>query len=284
MKPITNNPGDHKNRKHFNKAIRIRNLGHSYGGRPILDNIELDIDSGHFYVLLGKNGSGKSTLFRLIAGFLTNTEGTIELMDRPAKSLSDRERARYLGFLPQHHWPVFPFTVQDVVLTGRAGHIRFLPREVDRNSVNDALSRIGISHLKKRVFTELSGGEQQLVMLARVLAQQPRIILLDEPISHLDLAYQALVMSILRSLASEGFTVFAILHDPNIAMLYADRLVCLKDGRLIEDGTGAAIKPETLQSVYGMGLTSFTFQGKNLVLPYYSVESPNGNAGMKHFR
>ncbi len=131
----------------------------------------------------------------------------------------------------------------------------------------EALARIGIDTLGDRLFPELSGGEQQLVMLARVLAQRPQIILLDEPISHLDLAFQARVMTILRALVGEGYSVVAILHDPNIAALYADRLICLKDGSLLEGGTGATLRPEVLEAVYGMRLNSLQFRGRTLVLP-----------------
>jgi iron complex transport system ATP-binding protein len=172
-----------------------------------------------------------------------------------------------LGFLPQQHRPVFPFTVNDVVLTGRAGSVRFSPRTDDLALADQALTRIGIDHLGDRLFTELSGGEQQLVMLPRVLAQRPAIILLDEPISHLDLAYQARVMKVIRALVEEGITVVAILHDPNIAALHADHLVCLKDGRILEGGTGATLRPEVLEMIYDVQLTSLQFRGKTLVLP-----------------
>jgi iron complex transport system ATP-binding protein len=181
-------------------AISIRNLSYRYGNQAVLENIDVNIAAGRFTVVLGKNGSGKSTLFRLIAGFLKCSEGEISLLGRAIATFSDRERARILGFLPQRHRPVFPFTVLDVVLTGRAGHVQFTPKKEDRLLAHEALARIGIEVLENRLFTELSGGEQQLVMLARILAQKPQIILLDEPISHLDFAYQAKVMAIIGEL------------------------------------------------------------------------------------
>lgn len=248
-------------------AITITGLAHRYGHRPILEGIDLTIEAGHFSVVLGKNGCGKSTLLRLIAGFEPLTTGRVCLFGRPLAAMPARQRAELLGFMAQQHRAVFPFTVTDVVLTGRAGRIRFNPGEEDSKAAAAALERIGIAHLAKRLFPELSGGEQQLVMLARVLAQQPRIILLDEPINHLDLAYQARVMNLLRSLCDDGYTVVAILHDPNLATLYADRLICLSQGRVFADsGSGGALALATLEAVYGMSLAPVTFRGRTLVL------------------
>lgn len=248
-------------------AIAIAAVGLSYGSREILSGIDLNIDAGRFTVLLGRNGCGKSTLFRLVAGFTPLSAGEVRIFGQPLSIMKPRDRSRLLGFMAQQHRAVFPFTVTDVVLTGRAGQIRFAPGASDRQAAEAALERIGIKHLASRLFTELSGGEQQLVMLARVLAQQPRIILLDEPINHLDLAYQARVMTLLRSLCDEGFTVVAILHDPNVATLYGDRLVCLAGGRIVADsGDGGSLTPQTLEMVYGMRLVPVEFRGKTLVL------------------
>lgn len=254
-------------------AIHISNLSYRYGNQAILEHIDVDIAAGRFTVILGKNGSGKSTLFRLIAGFLKSNDGEITLLGRSIATFSDRERARILGFLPQHHRPVFPFTVLDVVLTGRAGHVQFTPKEEDRLIAHKALVRIGIEALERRLFTELSGGEQQLVMLARILAQGPQIILLDEPISHLDFAYQAKVMDIIGELVRENITVVAILHDPNIAALYGDDFLCLKNGRLIDGYDRRSIPPEVLEKVYGIKLTVIQFAERNLVMPVREVNN-----------
>lgn len=140
---IDNPPGYHATPP----AIRIRALCHDYGERRILNHIDLDIAAGRLTVLLGKNGSGKSTLFRLLAGFLPTAKGTIELLGHPSESLTGRQRAQLLGFLPQQHRPVFPFTVRDVVLTGRAGQVRFTPKAEDLEEAEASLTRIGIEHL-----------------------------------------------------------------------------------------------------------------------------------------
>jgi iron complex transport system ATP-binding protein len=253
------------------QAVRLRGVFFRYGGRLILEGIDLDIEAGHFTVLLGCNGSGKSTLFRLIAGFLPipRDGGTIELFGLPAAQLSGRRRAERIGFLPQHHRPVFPFSVLDVVLTGRAGRIRFMPTGEDAAIARRALDRIGIGHLADRLFTELSGGEQQLAMIARLLAQEPQLILLDEPINHLDLAYQAKVLGALADLRAEGYTIMAILHDPNIATLFADRLICLQNGKMFADsGRDSTLAAAVLQAVYGISTIEVDYQGKTLIFPH----------------
>ena len=172
-------------------AITVEKLSFAYEERPILDEISLEIPSGQFTVLLGKNGSGKSTLMRILGGMLEFERGEVRIMGEELRSFSTRGRAKVLGYLPQHHRPVFPFAVEDVVLTGRASYVSYAPRQEDLDIAVEALRRIGILHLRERPYTELSGGEQQMVRIARVLAQQPRLILLDEPTSHLDFLNQA---------------------------------------------------------------------------------------------
>ena len=205
-------------------AIQVEKLSFAYDGRPILNEISLEIPAGQFTVLLGKNGSGKSTLMRILGGFLEFEHGAVQIMGEEIRSFSSRRRARVLGYLPQHHRPIFPFSVQDVVLTGRASYVSYVPKQEDVEIGIAALERVGIIHLKDRPYTELSGGEQQLVRIARVLAQQPRLILLDEPSSHLDFLNQAHLLRLIRELVDADLTVLAVLHDPNSAFLYGDPL------------------------------------------------------------
>ena len=150
-------------------AIQVEKLSFAYDGRPILNEISLEIPAGQFTVLLGKNGSGKSTLMRILGGFLEFERGAVQIMGEEIRSFSSRRRARILGYLPQHHRPIFPFSVQDVVLTGRASYVSYVPKQEDVEIGIAALERVGIIHLKDRPYTELSGGEQQLVRIARVL-------------------------------------------------------------------------------------------------------------------
>lgn len=249
-------------------GVQISHLTFGYSGREVLSDISLKLEKGCFTVILGRNGSGKSTLFRIMAGILKPWKGSLEIAGRPMERLSLRQRARILGFLPQQHRPVFPFRVEDVVLTGRAGRIALTPGREDRRAAREAMERIGIGHLRRCMFTELSGGEQQLVMIARVLAQNPAIVLLDEPTSHLDFYYQAKVMGIIRELVAQGLTAVAVLHDPNLAMLYGQRLLFLRKGRLVESSEeGERGDVRILEQVYGMALELVTHHGSHFVVP-----------------
>lgn len=248
-------------------AVQVRGLTFEYAHRRVLASVDLTIPRGRFTVVLGRNGSGKSTLFRILGGFLRPHQGEITIFDQPARNLDTRGRARLMGFLPQHHRVVFPFKAEEVVLTGRAGHIRFTPDREDLRLAREAMARIGIDHLGQRVFTELSGGEQQLVMIARVLAQDPPILLFDEPTSHLDYYYQARVMTIIRSLVDQGRTVAAVLHDPNLAVLYADRCACLKEGQIVHESGVRELTGELLTRVYGIPLQALPWGRRTVFLP-----------------
>ena len=213
-------------------AIRIRDVNFGYGEKLVLRNISLQIPEGKFTVIIGKNGSGKSTLLKLMGGLLDPRRGFIEILRRDLKTLSIRARARLIGFLSQIHQPVFPFLVEDVVLTGRASYVFSVPDTLDRQEARNAMSLLGITELGKRHYNELSSGERQLVMVARVLAQKPKVILLDEPTSHLDLPNQARLLKIVKDLVISGLTVVAVLHDPSMAFLYGDNFVFLKHGEI----------------------------------------------------
>ena len=249
-------------------AIQVENLSFAYEERLVLNDISLEIPAGQFTVLLGQNGSGKSTLMRILGGFLDFKRGKVHIMGEEIRSFSSRRRARVLGFLPQHHRPVFPFSVQDVVLTGRASYVSYIPKHEDVEISIAALERIGIIHLKERPYTDLSGGEQQLVHIARVLAQQPRLILLDEPSSHLDFLNQAHLLGLIRELVNADLTVLAILHDPNSAFLYGDHFIFLKDGAM--ERLSAAERPwdrEFLERIYDTKMDSIPYGDRAFVVP-----------------
>ncbi len=250
------------------RLLTCHHLSFSYGGRRVLDNVTVEIQPGQFTIVLGRNGSGKSTLLRIMAGLLNPEQGTVQVMGRELGDLTLRERARIIGYLPQFHRPIFPFSVEDVVLTGRASYVNLIPGQEDRQKALMALEKVGVSHLRWRPFTELSGGEQQLVMIARVLAQEPQIVLLDEPTAHLDFVNQAHVLRLIRELAGSELAVVAVLHDPNIAFLYGDRFVFIKDGQI--ESWSSSQKPwdaEVLQRVYGTELRSIPYRDRALVVP-----------------
>jgi iron complex transport system ATP-binding protein len=250
-------------------AISINNLSFSYNENVVLQDTSIDIEASRFTVILGKNGSGKSTLLRIIAGLLPCKKGEILINGNDLRHLNLKNRARMFGFLGQKHKAVFPFTVEQVVLTGRSGYINFVPKTKDVDISMEAIQRTGILHLKDHIYTELSGGEQQLVMIARVLAQEPKILLLDEPTTHLDFSNQIKLMTLLRELTANNLTVVAVLHDPNIAFLYGNDFIFVRNGKLIRP------KEPTnpwdagfLETIYENKLQSIPYAGKALIVPW----------------
>jgi len=253
-------------------AVVLEKVGFEYDGTPVLRDISFVVHEGKFTALLGKNGSGKSTLLRLIAGLLPLKIGRIEILGQDLHRLSLSQRARLIGYLPQFHSPVFPFTVEEVVLTGRASYVFSTPSRRDREKAGLAIAEVGLEELRKRPYTELSGGERQLVMIARVLAQEPRVILLDEPLSHLDLANQARFLSLIKKLTASGMTILAVLHDPNAAFLSGDHFIFLKGGQVLEVEKGEAPwNAEFLSEVYGTPIETIPFRDRSLIVAFDPV-------------
>lgn len=196
--------------------------------------------------IVGPNGSGKSTLLKLAAGLLTPGEGAVELEGRSVARLRRVELARRLGFLPQECPVLFDYTVEQVAAMGRHAHggVLELANPADRKAVDRALADVGLEPLRNRPLSHLSGGERRRAWLASALAQEPGILLLDEPTQALDLHQAAAVMEVLARKAAAGLRVVAVLHDLNLAALFCDRLVLLQDGKIAADGTPAEILTE----------------------------------------
>jgi iron complex transport system ATP-binding protein len=250
------------------KAISINNLSFSYSDNLVLTDASIDIEASKLTVILGKNGSGKSTLLRILAGLIPYKNGQIQINDRELKTINLRNRAKLFGFLGQKHKAVFPFTVEQVVITGRSGFVNFVPKENDIEATVNAIKKTGIIHLKDRNYTDLSGGEQQLVMIARVLAQEPEILLLDEPTTHLDFCNQIKLLSLLKELTVNKLTVVTVLHDPNIAFLYGDDFIFVKNGILTKPDE--PVKPwdaAFLKEIYESELQSIPYSGRALIVP-----------------
>jgi iron complex transport system ATP-binding protein len=253
----------------LDKAISVRDLTFAYSGlRPILENADIDIESGKLTFILGPNGSGKSTFLKILAGLLPYQHGSILIAGKESRMLSFSERSKLTGILSQSHKPVFPFSVSDVVLTGRAGFINYIPKKKDTDAVGLAMEKTGILHLENRNYAELSGGEQQLVMIARLLAQEPKILLLDEPTSHLDFINQSHLVKLLKKLVTEGLTIAAVIHDPNLAFLFGDDFLFVKDHKVIRSGDNSgAWDIEFLKTIYNGNIEAIPHNGKMLLIP-----------------
>ena len=213
-------------------------LSVGYGARTVGHNLSLALAAGEVMALLGPNGCGKTTLLKTLLGLLPPRTGTIELAGRPLAQHDLSERARLMAYVPQSQQATFGFVALDMVLMGRTAHQGLLarPSAHDRSVAAAALQRLGIAHLAEQSVHRISGGERQLVLIARALAQEPRAILLDEPTASLDFGNQGRVMQAIRELAQQGLAVLFTTHDPNHALRYAHRAALMRDGSLLATG------------------------------------------------
>ncbi|MBR0694643.1 ABC transporter ATP-binding protein [Bradyrhizobium lablabi] len=249
-----------------------RDLTIGYGDRVVGTQLDISLKSGEVLALLGPNGGGKTTLLKTLLGLLPPKGGEIELGGRPLASFTSRERARRIAYVPQSHTATFAFTVETVVLMGRTAHGSLFsrPTAADRAIAARMLERLGIAHLADRPSTEISGGERQLTLLARALAQEPQFIVLDEPTASLDFGNQGRVMHEIRALGRSGHGVLFTTHDPNHAMRAADRAFLLRQGMRIADGEIRSVLTRMqLEELYGTKLTVFQDRdsGESAFLP-----------------
>jgi len=253
----------------MSKSIHIENLSFAYGKETILRDVNVSFPEGKFSVILGRNGSGKSTLFNVIAGLEKQYDGAVMIGETERRKWKiGKSNTLKLGFLNQFHQTTFPFQVADVILTGRASFSRFSPGREDFEAVDRILDKFNLTHLKHKSYTSLSGGERQLVLLCRVLVQQPDLLLLDEPTNHLDLKYQIAVLQTAKELVNEGTTVLCVMHDPNMAFLFGDHFYLMQDNTLVDlqDKDREQVR-EILEQTYQLPLVSLENQGKWMFTP-----------------
>jgi iron complex transport system ATP-binding protein len=235
-------------------ALELRQVGFGYGRDPVVQDVSFAVAAGEFLGVIGPNGSGKSTLLRLISGYLRPWRGQVLVQGQAVERYERRQLGRLIGAVPQETAVTFPFSVTEMVLFGRTPHAGGFgfDRDSDLAAAQRAMQRTETAHLARRAVTELSGGERQRVILARALAQEPSILLLDEPAAFLDIRHAVEMYDLLRDLQREGMTVVSVLHDLNMAALYCDRLLLLQDGRVARAGTPAeVITYANLTEVYG---------------------------------
>jgi iron complex transport system ATP-binding protein len=237
--------------------LAAHDLAIGYRDRVVGSGLEVSLKTGEVLALLGPNGSGKTTLLKTLLGLLPPRSGEVRLGHRKLASHSARERARRIAYVPQSHTATFAFTVETIVLMGRTAHgtIFSRPSAADRVVATRMMERFGIAHLADRPYTKISGGERQLALLARALAQEPQFIVLDEPTASLDFGNQGRVMQEIRALGASGHGVLFTTHDPNHAMRAANRALLLRNGKCIADGdVRAVLNREQLEALYGTKL------------------------------
>lgn len=234
--------------------LMVHGLSFAYeDAPPVFENVSFDLDAGHSFTLLGPNGAGKSTLLGCLAGQLKPEAGVVRITGRALSDMSTGAIARRIGFVPQSHASVYGYRVLDFVAMGRAPYIsRFsMPSKEDYQRVADTLNDLGITHLADKSYTALSGGERQQVMFARVLVQDPRLILLDEPTSALDFGNQLKVIRVVRDLIERGYAVIMTTHNPDHAIMLNDRVGILdREGCLTVGSMGEVVTEDTLSRVY----------------------------------
>ena len=238
-----------------------RNLTIGYRDRVVGRGLDVALKQGEVLALLGPNGGGKTTLLKTLLGILKPLAGEAQIDGRSLEALSIRDRARRVAYVPQVHNPTFAFTVETVVLMGRTAHGGLFsgPSEKDREVADRALNEFGIAHLKQRPYTMISGGERQLVLLARALAQEPQFIVLDEPTASLDFGNQGKVMREIRALAASGHGVLFTTHDPNHALRAADRAYLLRSGERVAEGPVRDVLTQgQLETLYGAPVETLT--------------------------
>lgn len=236
--------------------IKIENLYFSYNGSFNLYDINLHIESGEVVTLLGPNGSGKTTLLKCINNIYKPGKGCIHLDGKKLNEFTQPELAKTIGGVPQFHNPTFPYKVIDIVVMGKTPYLNIFssPSQEDYENAKRILEGLGISWLAERPYTQVSGGERQLIFISRALMQKPKVLLLDEPVTHLDVKNRVKVLRTIRKIAVEKkLTVLMTLHEPNDAIVYSDKIAFMKKGRIINFGyTNTIINQENLQELYDM--------------------------------
>ena len=235
-------------------TLSVKDLRFSYQrGQEVLKGISFDVEPGCFLSVLGPNGVGKSTLFRCLLGAQRDYCGSILVDGDDIRSLSARERARRIAYIPQTHRPAFGYTVLDTVLMGTTRQLSPFaePKQAQIDLAEASLDRLGVYHLAQRNFSHLSGGEQQLVLVARAIAQQAGLIIMDEPTSSLDYGNQLRVLEQVKGLVSEGYTVLLSTHNPQHALSFADSVLAISDGTVAAMGSAhEVLTPDLIQTLY----------------------------------
>lgn len=235
--------------------MKIQDLHFSYGDHHVLKGVSYDAELGEFISVLGPNGVGKSTLFRCMLGLLDPTGGSVTIDGQDIQTMTAADLSRHVAYIPQSHNPVFNFSVFDMVLMGTTAQLgRFAsPGKAQYTLAEAALERMGIMHLRDRGCGNISGGERQLVLIARAIAQQAKILVMDEPSANLDFGNKLRVMKTVKSLTDDGYTIIQSTHDPDQAYLYSDKILALYGGKVLAWGTPQdTISNSLISTLYGV--------------------------------
>lgn len=237
----------------MSNSISVKNLFFNFNNGFSIDNLSVDFKKGEFTSILGQNGSGKTTLVKLLVRLLKQKKGELFLFDKNYSDISNKDFYKKVAFVPQTFSSVFPFSVFEIILMGRTPYLNYYGYENDNDikKVKEVSEQLEISYLLKKSINEISGGELQRVIIARAIVQDTDILVLDEPNSHLDIKNQLFIFDILKSLNGNGKTIITISHDLELSMIYSQRIIFMKEGKIIFDGPPqAAFEKSVLSRVY----------------------------------
>lgn len=235
--------------------LEICNLYGGYDGKDIVQDVCCRVEAGEILCLVGPNGCGKTTLFRLILGLEPITNGQIYIQGQEIGHISPKEMARAIAYIPQYHEPIFSYTVLDMVMMGRLSHVSSLhtPKSTDREAAFAALEQLGIAHLTNQNYTLLSGGQRQMVLIARAICQSAKMMIMDEPSANLDYANQQLLMEVITDLAQQGYSIIMSTHNPEHPLSFAHKVMLMQQGKVAAFGApDTVITPQVLEQVYGI--------------------------------
>ena len=235
--------------------LEVINASCGYGKNTVVKNISMSVKSGEILCLLGPNGVGKTTFFKTILGFLKLQSGKILLDGQDINNWPKKKLAESIGYVPQAHTPPFPFSVIDVIIMGRTAHIGMFesPSKKDKEIAEEAMNTLNISYLKDKIYTEISGGERQMVLIARALTQQPKILVMDEPTSNLDFGNQVKVLEEINKLAKKGLGIIMTSHFPDHAFLCCTKVALMQKNNVFTIGTVDEVVTEgNLKMAYGV--------------------------------
>ncbi len=241
--------------------LEIENVYGGYGNGDVVKGISCHADAGDILCLVGPNGCGKTTLFRLMLGSLPVRSGSVRMDGRDIQTMSPKERASLIAYIPQYHTPIFSYTVLDVVIMGRASHFSSFetPKEIDRQAAFAALEKVNALHLACRKYTTLSGGQRQLILIARAICQSAKVFIMDEPAANLDYANHQLLMDVVEDLARKGYCIVMSTHSPEHPASIGTKVLMMRSGRVSAFGPPQeVITPENLEAVYDIEMDVVT--------------------------
>lgn len=253
--------------------LEIDGIHFNYQSQSVLEDVNFKLDQGEVLALIGPNGSGKSTLLKCINRILKPQVGSILIDGALTENYQQQEMAQCVGYVPQEESKQFPSTVFETVMMGRKPYINFKAQDEDLEIVAQIIESLGLGDLAQRNINQLSGGQQQKVLVGRALAQQPEVLLLDEPTSNLDLKHQLEILNLIQAQIKDNISSVIALHDLSLAARYSDKIIILKDGKIFAAGGLEVLSPKNLEAVYEVRVSVEEVNGRKVIIPEAPIQN-----------